>query len=137
MIQRVCGGCALLLILLGCTSPKTTPTENVENLRKVEEAYRAAIAKLSRPPKDESEFKPFLAKIGDPDKLLRSTNDNQPFVILYGADPRRGMELKPLVIAYEKEGRAGKRSVYTAMGVMEMSDEDFREANFPSGHKPK
>jgi len=46
------------------------------------------------------------------------------------------MDLKPLVIGYEKEGSGGDRFVYTAMGVMQMTDEDFEEARFPPGHNP-
>jgi hypothetical protein len=46
------------------------------------------------------------------------------------------MDLKPLVIAYEKEGQGGVRFVFTAMGVMTMGPDEFKEANFPQGHKP-
>ena len=62
---------------------------------------------------------------------------SQPYVVAWGADPRSGMQLKPLVIAYEKEGLSGVRFVYTAMGVMLMGPDEFKEANFPPGHKPE
>ena len=68
--------------------------------------------------------------------MFTSVRDGEPFVIIWGTDPRTGMELKPQVIGYEKEGRGGNRFVFTAMGVMQMTDGDFEEANFPPGHKP-
>ena len=68
--------------------------------------------------------------------MFRSARDGQPFVILWGADPQTGMDLKPLVIAYEKNGSGGNRFVYTAMGVMQMTDEELCPGRIPPGQKP-
>lgn len=124
------------LVLAGCSSTPPVQVENSENLNKVAQAYREATQKLRHPPKNEAELRPFLEKHGDPDALLRSPNDGQPFVIIWGTDPNAERTLKPGVIGYEKQGTHGRRFVFTAMGVMVMGDDDFEEANFPKGHKP-
>ncbi len=129
-------GVLVLVLSAGCTSPRVTQAGEVGNLRKVAAAYNAAVAQLGRPPGSEAELRPFLSKEGDPDALLRSPNDGQPYVILYGTDPRKGKTLQPLIIGYEKTGRGGRRFVFTAMNVVEMVDEDFKKGNFPPGHQP-
>src|SRR5258708_3848894 len=136
--RRLGGACCLALLLIaGCSSrPRVTTAASAENIRKLRAAYLAAVTELKRPPTSEDELRPFLAKEGDPATLLRSPNDGEPFVVLYGADPRTGKDLKPLIIAYEKVGSNGRRLVFTAMGVMEMTNQAFQEANFPPGHKP-
>ena len=107
-----------------------------ENLSTLAKAYLAATEKNGRAPSGPEELKPFLPPNADQEAVFRSARDGQPFEILWGADPRTGMDLKPLVIAYEKDGSGGNRFVYTAMGVMQMADEDFAQANFPAGRKP-
>jgi len=107
-----------------------------ENLTTVANAYRAATDKNNRPPTSPEELKPFLPPGVDQATLFQSVRDGQPFVILWGTDPRQGMDVKPLVYGYEKEGQGGERFVMTAMGVMQMTDEDFAQANFPAGHQP-
>ena len=95
-----------------------------------------ATNKNGQPPRGPEDLRQFLPQDQDQDSLFRSVRDDQPFVIIWGTDPRTGMDLKPLVIGYEKEGSGGDRFVYTAMGVMQMTDEDFEEARFPPGHNP-
>ncbi|MFO0902253.1 MAG: hypothetical protein U0939_04590 [Pirellulales bacterium] len=125
------------LVLVGCSGGGGTPqASNAGPLNSLSAAYLRATAKLNRPPKDAAELQAHLGAGEKLESLLTSPNDNQPYVILWGADPRSGMDLKPLVIAYEKEGQGGVRFVFTAMGVMTMGAEDFKEANFPQGHKP-
>jgi hypothetical protein len=107
-----------------------------ENLTALANAYRQATEKNKRPPQGPDELKPFLPAGANPDTVLKSVRDDQPFVILWGTDPRTGLDLKPLVIGYEKQGKGGNRMVFTAMGVMTMDEKSFAEANFPKGHKP-
>jgi len=129
--------CLVTIGLLGCSGGAHAPqTSDPGPLNSLSAAYMRATSKLNRPPKDAEELKAHLASGETIDKLLTSPNDNQPYVILWGADPRSGMDLKPLVIAYEKEGKGGVRFVFTAMGVSLMGSEEFKEANFPQGHKP-
>lgn len=138
LLRRLIG---LLLIILvsGCggDSDEVTPEAEVgENLSTIADAYRRATEKNRQPPKGPDELKPFLPQDVDQDTLFRSVRDDEPFVIIWGTDPREGMDIKPLVIGYEKEGKGGDRYVFTAMGVMQMTDDDFAEARFPAGHKP-
>ena len=53
-------------------------------------------------------------------------------MILWGTDQRTGMDVKPLVIGYEKNGKGGMRMVFTAMGVMTMTNGICR-GPLPSG----
>lgn len=127
-----------LLLAAGCEAPVADQAagEVGENLSVLANAYQQATEKNNQPPQSAEDLKPFLPADADPNKLLVSVRDGQPFVIVWGADPRTGMDLKPMVIGYEKNGKGGTRMVYTAMGVMTMADADFAEANFPPGHKP-
>ena len=134
-------GLGLLVVIpgLGCSSSVEQTKMQGEvagTLSTIAKAYLAATQKNGRAPNGPDELKPFLPPDSDQEAMFRSTRDGQPFVILWGADPRTGMDLKPLVIAYEKDGSGGNRFVYTAMGVMQMTDEDFAQANFPAGRKP-
>ena len=98
--------------------------------------YQQATQKTGQPPAKQEDLVPYLPAGKSIDELLKSPTDGQAYVILWGTDPRTGMELKPLVIGYEKQGKSGARFVFTAMGVSLMSDSDFKGANFPPGHKP-
>lgn len=131
----------LLLIALaaldGCSGTTQSPTSDPGPLNELSAAYRQATAQLNRPPKSADELQPHLAQGKDVNNLLTSPNDGQPYVILWGTDIRTGMDLKPLVVGYEKQGTNGARFVFTVMGVMLMGPEEFKEANFPPGHTPQ
>lgn len=107
-----------------------------EALRGVAAAYNAVIARRGKPPAGPDDIKPFLAEGTSLDDALRSPRDGEPFVIVWGADPRKGMDVKPLVIGYEARGKNGRRMVFTAMGVFAMEDAGFKTARFPEGHSP-
>ncbi len=129
---------ALAALASGCSS-KTADKSAGEvggNLTTIAKAYFRAMETNRRPPSGPEDLKPFLPRDAAQDSLFRSARDGQPFVIVWGTDPRGGMDLKPLVIGYEKVGKDGDRMVFTAMGVMTMTDKSFAEANFPKGHKP-
>lgn len=113
-----------------------TETRSQEALRVIAAAYTAAITKRGKPPAGPDDIKPFLPAGVSVEDALRSPRDGQPFVVLWGADPRKGMDVKPLVIAYEPQGKDGRRMVFTAMGVFAMSEAGFKEARFPEGHTP-
>ena len=105
-------------------------------LRELSVAYLQATQNLNRAPKDADELVPFLAPGKDVHSLLVSPADGEPYVILWGTDPRQDVSVKPLVIGYEKQGRRGARMVFTAMGVVLMTERGFLAARFPDGHKP-
>lgn len=127
---------ALAAFLLGCSSGVTVQPQDMANIRKIATAYLKATEKTGRPPKNKQDLLPYLQDEADVEGLFKSPNDGEFFVIIWGADPRAGRDVSPTVIAYEKVGKGGKRFVFTAMGVMQMADDDFTKANFPKGHKP-
>lgn len=138
-LSRMWIGLLLSILVSGCSgdSDEVTPEAEVgDNFSTIADAYLRATEENRRPPKGPEELKPFLPQDVDQDSLFQSVRDGEPFVIIWGTDPREGMDLKPLVIGYEKEGKGGDRFVFTAMGVMQMTDDDFEEANFPAGHTP-
>ncbi len=132
--------CMVTIVALGlaagCGGPVRVQKGEAGPLNEFGTVYRQATDKLGRPPKSVEELAANAPAGKDVNSLLKSPNDNQPYVVVWGADPRSGMQLKPLVIAYEKEGLSGVRFVYTAMGVMLMGPDEFKEANFPQGHTP-
>lgn len=130
-------GLFLLVCLVGCSSQPVAQTQDPGTLNELSKIYLAATVGLDRAPTSPQELQPYLPPGKSVDELLTSSNDRQPYVVAWGADPRTGMDLKPLVIAYEKQGSNGSRFVFTAMGVMLMSNEDFKEARFPAGHTPQ
>jgi hypothetical protein len=130
------------LTLAGCASTVVVnnqdPTE--QRMKAVATAYLRATQKLKRGPKNLDELKPFLQELGEPEELLRSPEDGQEFVILWGVTsgtfpPMREKQFP--VLLYEKEGKNGKRLVYCLPTLLvEMSPEELKNAYFPPGHKP-
>lgn len=114
--------------------------ENIENLRQIQQAYMKACQELKRPPASRDELVNYLPANTDVASLFRSPNDDQEYVIIWGADPfgpidvTSGPKVRPLVIGYEKEGRDGMRYVFLATGVVQMANDEFAGANFPDGH---
>jgi hypothetical protein len=146
MTQRLLGVRALTTGLLfftvvGCSSKNLGQplSETEEHLYALGKAYIQASSQLNRGPKNFSEIKSFLAADA-PGDLLRSPNDGEEFVILWGVDFNK---LPPVggdpyyVGAYEKTGKNGKRFVLRfPIGVVTITDEEFKAAKFPPGHKP-
>lgn len=126
----------LVSMAIGCSQTLTQEGHDSGPLTSLSKAYLKATQGLNRPPKSPDELAKFLDPGVSVESLLKSPADGQPYVILWGTDARTGMELKPLVVGYEAQGKNGNRFVFTAMGVMFMSNEDFKTANFPPGHKP-
>lgn len=138
-------------IMAGCSSPappKANPAE--ENLRKIASAYGQAASARKKAPTELNQLLPYLKEHGDPDEILRSTNDHEPFVIVWGVNtsntfanpqgktPALNNSGPPPVLAYEKRGVAGVRYVVTTIGsVAHLTDGEFRAAPFPNGHKPE
>jgi hypothetical protein len=128
-----CGGCGPQVNVI--------PLTKAENaLTKVAMAYTDATAKLDRPPKNADELKPFLKVFGDPEELLVSPNDGQPFVVVWGANPVGGpTEYKGMwpILAYEQHGAAGKLAVTDIRGrPMTIPAEDLPKLKFIGRHKP-
>jgi len=126
--------------MFGCSQKavdqRQSPTE--ERLQTLGKAYIQANAQLGRGAKNFAEIKPYLPS-NAPDDLLRSADDGEEFVILWGVDFNK---LPPsadpyFVGAYEKTGAGGKRYVLRfPIGVVSMTDAELKAAAFPPGHKP-
>jgi hypothetical protein len=124
--------CVLIsLSVAGCTRT-TLPAvkqQDTANLTTISLAYNRATDKLGRPPKDLEELRPHLKDLGDPDAILRSPHDGQPYVILFGRDIRKIDVMPPPIIAYEQQGANGIRYVLNAMGIQPMTEEQFQKAD--------
>jgi len=140
--------CGLLILLTSALTGCGSSGANVVPLTAAEQdltyiamAYGDAHSKLGRGPKNADELKPFLQAFGNPDDLLVSPNDGQPYVIVWGVDPSRGgpTEYKQMfpILAYEQKGTWGKRAVTDVRGrPMTVPDADIPKLTFVGGHKP-
>jgi hypothetical protein len=117
--------------MTGCSSTKK-PVElskDEEAIVHVGLAYRDASAALKRGPASVTELKPYLKKYGDPDQLLVSPNDGQPYHIVWGLIPSRPSKNSQTqrFLAYEKTGKHGKRCALDCMlKVHHLSDEELK-----------
>jgi hypothetical protein len=130
--------CACLPACSSSKSPPRTEDPGVTNLRKIGQAYEHFTSEKHRAPRNDDELKPMFNELGDntnPDEILRSKRDGQPFVIYYGA--KMDSDARDVVLAHEKDGADGKRYVLTLdRMVVEMSDAEFASAKF-AGPKVK
>jgi hypothetical protein len=130
-----CSGC-------GKSEPHVVPlSQSEKNLRDIVMAYMDAHEKLGRGPKNADELKPYLKEHGNPDEILVSPNDGEPYVIVWGVDPSRGgpTDYQGMwqIIAYEKKGSGGKRAVTDVRGrPLTVPDEDFPKLKFAGRHNP-
>jgi hypothetical protein len=121
------------LLLAGCASRPAGPIlqpDEAKSLGDIGLAYDRATVALHRPPANAAELKPFLKPLGNPDDILRSTRDGQPYVVRWGINFRklRISSMPPPVIAYETQGANGRRYVLTVMGVAAMSDAELAKS---------
>jgi hypothetical protein len=132
-----------LLCSAGCGSgnvAKDPPAGSVDaHLEAICNAYNKACKELRRSPKNLEEFKPFLKGYGDPEQLLISPRDGQPFVIVYGSTPFiEPTPTNPQIIAYEKVGKDGVRMSIEPRGAIEKyTFEQLSRFRFAGGHKPQ
>ncbi len=126
----ICAGA--IVAASGCSRPnaKNAP-ESPQNLRAIFDAYSEATKQLKRPPANLDELTPHLKDVGEIDKVLRSPDDGQKYVILWGAEPHAS---QAEVLAYEKIGKNGRRYVLRGHVVFWHSDEEFKMVHFPAGH---
>jgi hypothetical protein len=123
--------CLLFWASCGCSSgkqgaPDLNPDE--EAIVHVGMAYRDAYKALKRAPKGVEDLKPYLKKYGDPDKVLISPSDGQPYHIVWGVVPSRptkGAQTQ-IFLAYEESGKNGRRyAVDIKLKVYHLSNEEF------------
>jgi hypothetical protein len=139
-------GLLSLAAVVGCksaTPPSAATDKSYENLQQIGAAYSQASIKLGRPPGNANELTEILkngAASRDPAEVLRSPDDNEPYVIVWGVDFRqlaKNTGNVDVVLAYEQRGKNGKRHVLKPpSNVFIMTDEEFKAAKFPPGHQP-
>jgi hypothetical protein len=134
-----------LLLVSGCSGPHlgAAPNPTQSRLLKIGEAYRRATYRLGHPPANFEELKPSL--LDAKDEELRSPNDGEHFVIIYGVDYDKlpvPADKKSAIGAYEKKGAGDKRYVLRisprpfALATDLLSDEQWKHAVFPPGYTP-
>jgi hypothetical protein len=130
------------LALGGCRGQVDRPPDPAEaRLLQIGRAYTQACYRLNRAPKNFEEIKPNICGEIPPD-LLRSPNDGQDFVIMWGVNYN---ELPPagndpfIIAAYEQTSTSGKRFVLRyPFSVVQLTDAEFQQAVFPPGfERPK
>jgi hypothetical protein len=132
-------------LIAGCGSKAPVDVANnqsAQNLQQIWAAYSQA-GNQKGPPQSREDLMPFLKNVvgeADPAAVLRSPDDNEDYVIVWGvnfleiAKSRGNMNI---IIAYEKLGKNGKRHVLKPQSqVLVLSDEEFRASAFPAGHTP-
>ncbi len=130
-----------LLGLLGCgpNRPAASSDPNVLNLQALGAAYQRATITQNRPPANRDELMLAFEDDDAPPDILRSLNDGEEFVIVWGVELRklkaRGAEVP--VVAFEKHGKNGKRAVLRGRNdVVLMTDSELKAAVFPPGYTP-
>lgn len=122
---------------LGCSTQTTEHKPVSQHLKKIGLAYIKATEKNNRAPANLKDLLPFLKDEGDPDELLKSPGDGEPFVIFWDVDHRAyAIEAKPLpVLVHEKTGSGGKRWVLRVNRSLHLTNEELQKEPFPPGQK--
>lgn len=124
-----------VLGLAGCSEsgPRTDDAEL--NLRRIVQAYEQA--SFPRLPANVGDLKGQFKELGDkrdPEVILRSPRDGQPYVILFGRP--LDSSNRTTILAYEKSGKDGKRYVVMlSRDIKLLTEEEFAAANF-AGPRP-
>jgi hypothetical protein len=136
----------LLASTAGCGSPAAVVVQDdksAQHLQQIGAAYTQASVKLDRAPRDANDLKEIL-KSGpgnpDPETVLRSPDDNEPYVVVWNVNFMEVAKARgnvDVILAYEQKGKNGKRHVLKPPAqILVMTDEEFRGAAFPPGHVP-
>lgn len=137
----LCSLAAFVLSAAGCggsTEPKVVQTEAPEaqtRLMAINNAYTQFLEQHQRPPRNEKELRQALTE-GNPDEVLRSPRDGEPFAICYGVDlfgPLEWAHSTP-VLAYEQRGDGSRYVLSIPGGVFLLDEQEFKQASFPPGH---
>ena len=130
-------GCLAAILVIGCSSAKPNREElskEEQAILNVAQAYRDAADALRRGPNSEQEIKPYLKKYGDPDQLLVSPGDGQPYQFTWGVIPARPAKsaVGQRFLVYEKTGKDGKRyAVDIMLKVHHVSDSELANSQGP------
>jgi len=125
----------LVLGFLGCGRKPTVAVlpASTENLQKIANAYRLATDNLGVAPRSLDDLLPALKQLGYGPEVLKSPDDGEDYVIVWGVDYRYAQG-NP-VLAYERRGRDGIRLVNLLHFIVPVSPEDFKKLSLPPGHQ--
>ena len=125
----------------GCSKASNGEDETTTDLRQIARAYGVVIGGKNRPPKNIEEIKQVLSDLHKDglnppaDEVLTSSRDNEPYVVIMGAN--LGGVKSTEILVYEKKGADGKRYVLDMnYEVQQLTDAEFAQAAFAHGHKP-
>jgi len=127
--------CLAIPLTMGCSHKEVGSslapdefTPEAEAILHVGQAYRDSYTARKKPPASIKDLKPYLTKFGDPDNLLISPSDGQPYEITWGVvpgHPPRSMKVSPFLVC-EKSGKDGKRYVLDfTFKVRYLTEEEF------------
>jgi hypothetical protein len=131
------------LAATACNSRKKTLEREQSGLKKLSVLYGQFLSQHGgQPPANKDEFKKFVtslasgdsssAGVDNPEKVFISDRDNKPYVVLYGKPKGPPGPAGSPVIAYEQEGKGGKRWVASALGALEEVDDARFQKLVPS-----
>jgi hypothetical protein len=132
----------LAILLSGCAAESELFEEDPikAHLRQISKAYWTHLGYHDVPPKPENLRQDvqglYELGLGRPaDEALISPRDQQPIVIIYGADSTTPGNA---ILAYERAGANGTRWVVTmAQEIKELPEAEFLKSTFAKGHKPE
>ena len=141
-LRRCCFLIFVCLGLVGCGSD-TIPDNAETRMYAIAEAYcNLQDMPGGKPPATLDELRTMLTEFHqagmgrDPEQMLRSPRDGQPFVIILGQHV--SLQGGDDIWIYEKEGAEGFRYVMNLnRAVKQVPNEDFAQATFVKGHKPE
>ena len=123
----------------GCSSQKKSAPREESGLKKLAMVYGRYLSQhRGQPPANEAEFKKYVQSLSpaerasygvdDAGRIFISNRDEKPYVIIYGPPKGPPGPGGAPVIAYEQEGKDGKRWVTSDLGAIEeVDDARFRQ----------
>ena len=127
----------LLVLLAGCEkSAEVVKQEgnSVDNLMEIQAAYQKFIQTKRKPPASQEDIMQFIAADRQA-TVFTSPRDGKPYKIYWGASLSEQIVANPTIIAHEQDGDDGLRYVMSTMGVMAISDREFKTSSFPAVSK--
>ena len=135
--RRLTAVCIVALVCMsaaGCGSEKKSLAREQSGLKRLAILYGRFLAQhRGQPPANEAEFKKYVQSlppaelksfgIDDPKRIFLSNRDDKPYIVIYGRPKGPPGPGGSPVIAYEQEGKAGKRWVASSLGAVEEVDE--------------
>jgi hypothetical protein len=150
--KKIAVGLVVVFSGAGCSKSKAPDRPMAAaQLSAIGRAYFEATEEMGHPPRNKEELMKYIKMTKkNPDnpeesvtvdaaEVLRSTNDNEDFVILWDVDVTKfdlsGRPSALPVLAYEKNGKDGKRYVLQIRHPSHVTDEKLESLPFPPGHK--